>query len=34
MNRNPAWYIAIWQICTLAIAALIYFGRGMKRENF
>jgi hypothetical protein len=34
MNRNPAWYIAVWQICTLAIAALIYFGRGMNRENF
>jgi hypothetical protein len=33
-NRNPAWYIALWQLGALAIAAAVYFGRGMKRENF
>jgi hypothetical protein len=33
-NMNPAWYIAILQICTLAIEFGIYFVRGIKRENF
>jgi hypothetical protein len=33
-NWNPAWYIALWQLGALAIAAAVYFGRGMKRENF
>jgi hypothetical protein len=34
MNRNPAWYIAVWQIFILALSSAVYFGRGMKRENF
>jgi hypothetical protein len=33
-NMNPAWYIAVWQICILAASFGIYFWRGMKRENF
>jgi hypothetical protein len=34
MNRNPAWYIAVWQICLLAVSSVVYFVGSMKRENF
>jgi hypothetical protein len=34
MNRNPAWYIAVWQVFIFGISSVVYFARGMKRENF
>lgn len=31
-DRNPAWYIAIWQVAFSGISALIFFWRGKKSE--
>ncbi|MGN1191338.1 MAG: hypothetical protein ACI4S0_01590 [Dorea sp.] len=33
LSRNPAWYIAVWQIGFLVASLALYFIGGMKREN-
>lgn len=33
LSRNPAWYIAVWQLGFLIVSLALYFRGGMKREN-